>query len=497
MSYSSLADFVEELERDGQLLRIRAEVDADLEIAEITQRISREQGPALLFERVAGQRLPVLTNLLAGTERIALALGVDSVAEIGDRLSQSSSDGDAATGGNRAGWWRRTFGYSNGAGAASDQFEPKLVKTGHCQQVVRLASDVNLAELPALRSWPGETCRSIRAGRLHTVSPESERRSAESISLGILDARRLSLLWGPHDTARAHFEEHKARGTKMPLAITLGGDPVGAIATMAPWAAEVDLYRWTGAWRGRPVELVRCRSHELRVPADAELVIEGVVDPAAEFPPGPTLAAHSGYLHTFDAAPVMHVTAITHRANPIFPALVLGPPPHELSQRVEIAEQLLLPYLQQAATEITELALLESSPAGSVAVVAVRKSYAGQARKVAAAVWGLAPALAVKVIVLVDAGVDPHDAPQVWQRVAANTHPERDFFFADGPSGVMDHAAPRLTLGSRVAIDATEKLAGEHSRAWPARAAACEETAEKVARRWQEYGLDRALAARF
>ncbi|MBX3413379.1 MAG: UbiD family decarboxylase [Pirellulales bacterium] len=497
MSYSSLADFVEELERDGLLLRIRAEVDADLEIAEITQRIARERGPALLFERVAGQRLPVLTNLLAGSERLIQALGVESVAEIGARLRQSAAEGEATAAGGRVGWWRRTFGSSNGAGAAGDPFEPKLVKTGHCQQVVRLATDVNLAELPALRAWPGESCRSIRTGRLHTVSPETERRTTEEIAVGLLDARRLTLLWGPHDAARAHYQEHQARGTKMSLAITLGGDPLGSLVVSAPWASEIDLYRWMGAWRGRPVEMVRCRSHELRVPADVELVLEGIVDPAAELVPGPTLATPSGYLHTYDAAPVMHVTAITHRANPLFPALVLGSPPHELTQRAEVTEQLLLPYLQYVAAEIADVALLEHSPSGHVAVVAICKSYPGQTRKVAAALWGLAPAFAAKVVILVDADIDPHQAALVWQRVAANTHPERDFFFAEGPTGVMDHAATRLTLGSSVAIDATAKLAGEHPRAWPSRAASCEDTAERVARRWQEYGLERALAARY
>lgn len=495
MSYSSLADFVEELERDGLLLRVRAEVDAELEIAEISQRVAREAGPALLFERVRGQRLPVLTNLLASSQRILRALGIDSVSELGRRLIAPATNSESNGGASRAGWWRRAFSSTAASATSTDSFEPKLVKTGLCQQVVRLASDVNLAELPALRLWPGESCRSIRAGRLHTLSPETERRAVEDIALAVLDARRLAILWGPHDTARAHFEEHRARGTKMPLAVTLGGDPLYALASLAPWSGEVDPYRWAGSWRSRPVELVRGRTQDLRVPADAEIVVEGVVDPAAALEPGPTIVAPSGYYHTFGEVPVMQVTGITHRANPIFPAVVLGTPPHELSLRSEVAEQLTLPYVQSAASEVVDLALADDTGTGQVAIVAFQKAYAGQARKVASAIWGLAPALSIKVLVLVDASVDPRQTSQVWHRVAANTHPVRDFFFAEGPCGVMDHAAPRLTLGSMVAIDATDKLAGEHPRPWPEVARAGEETIEMVARRWQEYGLNQTSRA--
>lgn len=487
MSHSTLSDFLSELQDDGELRRVHVEVDPVLEAAEIVDRLCKLPGggPAVLFERVRGSNMPLVVNLLGSQQRICRALGVKAFDQVSKRAAGSFKAENAS------GWLQRL----KLAPPKSDAppTAPQTIKTGPCQQVVKIGRDVDLEEFPALRQWPGDAARFLTGGQVFSKLPSSLERSLETFPLQILGRNTLGVHWNLHHAAFQSLAEHRARGTQAPLAVSFGGPPVLHFLTAAPVPPKVDKLTYGGALCGRPLELVKCRQIDLEVPAQAEIVLEGYIDPTQPLEPGGPFGLATGFYSAPEEVAVFHVTAVTHRSNPLLTASLAGKPPMEDFWISQAHEALLLPWIQLAAPEVVDFHVPRSGAQGNLCFVSIRKTYPQQARKTMQAIWSLERTMFSKIVVVVDEHVDIRDRDQVWFYVGANVHPGRDVAFHEGPAAPADHAAPVRGIGHKMGIDATRKLPEEgHARDWPAELAMSGEIKELVSGRWAEYklGLD-------
>jgi 4-hydroxy-3-polyprenylbenzoate decarboxylase len=494
-----MSDFLEKLLAAGQLARVAVEVDPHLEAAELTRRVATENGPALLLDRVQGQKSPLATNLFGTPERLCLALGIDHLDELAarlDRLTQSTSQN----------WLQRLR--STTEPAAHEKYQPRVVKSGQCQQVVRLGRDIQLQDLPAIQCWPQETGRTLSAALAITVDPVTKVRSASLCRLQVIGNDRVAIVDdGTSALARA-AEAAATANERLPVAFMLGDDPTFLLAGALPLRLDVDGLLLCGLLRDRPLALVKARTQPLDVPADADLIIEGFIEaPGAlvEAPTNPlnrgpnaaeprtlTIVAAglgNGHYGQPQAALCVQLTALTQRSNPIVPSLVYGQPYGDLATLQFAIERMLFPHVRGAVRELVDFSLPAVGGQHGFAVLAIQKSAPHQARKVASAVWGLDFLASTKCVVIVDAQVDVHDAASVLAEIAANVHPARDVFFHQGPGDPCDHAAPTSGLGHAMGIDATRKLPGEHPTSWPQRLASDANVAQLVQSRWAEYGL--------
>ncbi len=446
----NLAEFIDRLSRSGQLRRIACEVDAELEIAAITRRVAHDAGPALMFENVRGHRTPVVTNLLGTEDRIRLALGITN-------LDDAAKPTTEATGG----WLDKLRGKS-----PAETSQPNLVRAAPCQQVVKLGRDVDLAEWPALRLWPAETARSITAGVLVIGD---EMRSATAV---VLDRAQLGIV------------AHSNLNDRTPATLVLGGEPALAVVA-SPAARLLAGFDLASQWRKRGPDMVRCRTHDLLVPAEAEIVIEGFLESAAIT--APPLADETGYYSPTTSLHAMEVTAVTHRTNPMFPAVVVSAPPNETSVVRGVISRWLRPMIEQAVPELVDYNLVTSAASGQFTVLSIRKRYAGQGRKVLAACWGAEVLMATKFVVVVDEDVNVTDVAAVLRAVGTHADPERDTVVWQGPTTVGNTQS--ASTAAHLGIDATAKLPGEGAATSPLPLLDDPAMAELVAGRWKEYGL--------
>jgi 4-hydroxy-3-polyprenylbenzoate decarboxylase len=481
MPYFLLAQFLEELHQSGELARVDATVDPELEAAEITRRVARREGPALLFTSVRNQELPVLTNLLGTDERIRLALGVSNLEDLAVRMAELADPSEPERWFERLGAWPSRNAVGN--------LLPKSVKTGPSQQVIRIGSDVDLRELPVLRCQSAEAGPIMSAGLVVGADDESGGRVVERHELRVLAHDRLALCWSTHNELARLAAAYRQRDLPMPLAVVLGDDPAGLLAAMAPLPVQADACAVAGLLRGRPRELIRCRTIDLRVPADAEIIVEGELDPAEPPVDAGQVATWGDHNRPVLAAPVLRVTAITHRSNPIYQSIVPGGPPDEFCVIRRVLMRIFLPLVRTAIPDLVDCHFPMAGAARHLAFVSLRKSYAGQARRAAHAIWGWRPLMFAKLLVLVDEDVDVRRPDQVLAAVAAHADLGRDVLFCQGPPDPWDPAADHGGLGHRMAIDATVKLAPER-RGRPSAAAPPEsEIVRLVTERWPEYGL--------
>ena len=478
MSYACLGDFLEELGRRGELVRVATAVEAVLEAAEVSRQAARRTGNAFLFTSTRGYNIPCATEILATERRICLALGVATLDETAAKIEALLDPGEPE------GWFERlkTVPTRNLLG----RLPPRLVKTGRCQQVVLLGGDVDLARLPVLQSWPEESGRTITAGQCFMADARSGRRFVGRYDLTVLDANRLAVHWAAHEPPARLLEEYARRREPMPVAIVLGGDPAGLLAAMAPLPASVDACAVAGLLRDRPVELVACRSVALHVPAEAEIVIEGTIEPGEPPVTSGLLSTPLGHYAAAGPAPVIHVTALTHRPNPVFPAMVHGPPPNEFTAISRAMQRVFLPMTRLGIPELVDCNLPDHGGARQIAFASIRKTHAGQAHRVAQALWGLPWITFAKLLVIVDEDVDVHDAARVWAAVASNMDPGRDVLVEQGPPDPWDPATPPGALGRRLGIDATTKLPGE-SAARSRPVVMSDEIHQLVRGRWAQY----------
>lgn len=484
MPYRCLADFLEELSHSGGLTRIENEVDPVAEIVQTTRTTALSGGPAVLFADVKGHDLPVLTNLLATEDRICRALGVGSLDEVTERIGRLL---DVST---PEGWFERLKGGLQPATIGS--VIPRVVKSAACQQIVRLGSDIDLSELPLLgcgasvspavlrrgtEGVAGNSAntldggspslssvpfpRAITSAVVFSAEPDSRRPVAGRFDIEQIDATRLAVCWAAHDELARLLGEYRARDQQMPLAVIIGGDPAFLLAASAPLPSGGDVCAVAGLLRQKPLDVVACRGVDLMTPAEAEIVLEGFVDPSQPPVTAGPLCGPTGHATLPLPASVLHVTAMTQRANPIYTAMVPGRPPHEAVAVTRAMQRVFLPLTRLAMPELVDYDMPEFGAARHWAAVSIRKTYAGQGRRAAHAAWGLHPMMFAKMLVVVDDDVDVHDHQAVLAAVASNVNPARDIMSEQGPPDPFDPAATPGILGQKMGIDATRKVASE------------------------------------
>jgi len=480
MAYESLGAFVRALRGAGELATIEAPVDPRLEIAEITDRVVKAGGPALLFRNVRGSRFPVLTNQFGTQRRAALAFGATSLAEVEQRLRRTI---DLAIPDSLNG----KLGRLASLAAAGASAIPRRVKgKAPSQQVVMDPPD--LTALPVLTTWPLDGGPFITLPLVFTRDPDTRRPNVGMYRVQIYDATTTGMHWQRHKHGRAHADRW---GRKIPVAIAVGGDPALTYAATAPLPPIVDELAFAGFLRGAPIRVTKALTVDLDVPADADFVIEGWVDNEDLRVEGP-FGDHTGVYSAADLYPTLHVSAITHRKDAIWGATVVGKPPMEDAWLGKATERIFLPLLQAVVPEIVDYNLPVEGGFHNLAIVAVKKSYPGQAKKVMNALWGLGHMMMLtRCLVVVDHDVDVHDVRGVVWNVLNNIDASRDLVIMPGPVDDLDHAGSYdLALGHKLGIDATRKGASEgYQRDWPAEIRMDETTRNAVTRRWKEFGL--------
>ncbi len=481
MAYSDLRDFILRLEREGELVRIKERISRDLEITEIADRTVKSGGPALLFENVEGSGLPVLINHFGSARRMSMALGVEHLDDVGneiDSLMRSEPPGS---------FIEKLMMLPRLAKLASAF--PRTVKSAPCQEVVKQGADASLDELPILKCWPGDGGRFVTLPMVFTKDPETGKRNVGMYRMHVYDCRTTGMHWHIHKVGARHYAEYERRNQRMEVAVALGGDPAITYAATAPLPEDFDEMIFAGFLRKAPVEMVRCKTVDVEAPAHSEIVLEGYVDPHERRIEGP-FGDHTGYYSPADEYPVFHLTAITHRRDPVYPATIVGKPPMEDCFLGKATERIFLPLVKSQLPEIVDMNLPVEGIFHNLAFVSIRKRYPMHAQKVINALWGLGQMMLTKVIVVFDEDVDVQNLSEVLWRLGSNIDPRRDITFSQGPVDVLDHAAPQALYGSKMGIDATKKIAGEnHHREWPEDIIMSPEVVEKIDGIWGKLGI--------
>ena len=485
MKYRDLREFVALLEERGELRRVSAPVSADLEITEISDRMVKSGGPALLFENVEGHSAPLLINLFGTHKRVALALGVEDVEELADRVRKLL----ALSQGPPSGIGGKMRALGELVGLARSQ--PKTVRRAPCQEVVLTDDDVDIYSMPVIRCWPLDAAPFITLPLVITRDPESGRRNVGMYRMQVYDRRTTGMHWQTHKVAARHDRRAQESGVeRMEVAVAIGADPTTMWTGSMPLPPDMDELAVAGVIRGEPVEVVKCKTVDLEVPAHAEYVLEGYVVPGETRDEGP-FGDHTGYYSPPEPYPIFHVTALTRRREPIYPTTMVGRPPSEDFFMGKAAERAMLPILQMALPEVADINMPAEGIFHNLVLVSIRKEYPGHARKVMHALWGIGLMMLAKTIVVVDHYVDVQNLSEVGWRVTNNINPATDVIFTDGPIDDLDHATPTPRFGSKMGIDATAKSVGEggRTREWPPDIVMDEAVRRLVDRRWKEYGL--------
>jgi 4-hydroxy-3-polyprenylbenzoate decarboxylase len=487
MTYRNLRDFIRVLEQQGELMRIQAPVDPELEITEITDRISKgpaEKNKALLFENVKGSSMPVLINAFGSAKRMALALGVADLDDLNHNLAKVID-------------LRLPRGLGAALGRAGDVLDvlrsvglkPKIVTQAPVQEVV-ITDAPSLTRLPILKCWPLDGGRYITLMQVITRDPATSVRNVGMYRLQVRHEHTLMMHWQRHKGGAEHERVAvENRKPTIPCAIALGGDPASMWCSSAPLPPNIDEYLLAGYLRGKPVEFVKCVTQPIEAPAQAEIVIEGYVDPNEHEIEGP-FGDHTGYYTPADRFPVFHVTAITQRKDAIYPTTVVGIPPMEDYWMGKATERLFLPLLRLFLGEVVDYNMPAEGVFHNLVIVSIKKRFPGHAQKVMFGIWGLGLLMLSKAIVVVDHDVNVHDLGEVAWRVLGNVDWKRDVTLVEGAVDQLDHSAQRDSFGGKIGIDATTKGPGDnHSRGWPAQVSMDEAIKALVTRRWKEYGL--------
>lgn len=519
MAYTDLRDYIAALERAGELKRIAAEVDPRLEITEVTDRVSKRGGPALLFENPTGYRgHPLLINQFGSRRRMQLALEVGHADEVAARIRKFLDLKPAP------GLMDKLKMLPLLAEAAA--FFPKSVKSGLCQEVVR-DHDFSVLEFPILQCWPEDGGRYITLPCVFTRDPRTGRRNVGMYRLQVFDGKTLGMHWQIHKHGAEHMRDHLRRAApetatdifgrahgleserrsdadsntdaqptggpppagKIDVAVALGCDPATTFSAILPAPPGVDELMLAGFLRQKPVELVKCRTVDLEVPATAEIVLEGTVDLAERRREGP-FGDHTGFYSLADDYPVLRLNCVTHRRNPIYATTIVGKPPMEDGWMGEAVGRIFLPLMQLQFPEIVDMHMPLEGVFHNLMLVSIRKSYPGHARKIMNGIWGLGQAMFTKCIIVVDEDVDVQNVPDVALKALNHIDPERDIQFTLGPVDALDHASRLPNFGSKMGVDATRKWPNEgFLRPWPKEILMDQATQRRVDQLWSALGL--------
>ncbi|MBS3907153.1 MAG: menaquinone biosynthesis decarboxylase [Syntrophaceae bacterium] len=479
MVIRDLNQFIELLEREGELKRISVPLSPVLEISEITDRVSKKGGPALLFEKVEGHCFPVVTNLFGSEKRMRLCLGGRSPDEVGRELKNFLEMEPPDT------LWKSIKALPRLHQLS--KFFPRKVEKAPCQEVVLKEPDITL--LPTLQCWPEDGGRFITFPVVITKDPETGKRNVGMYRLQIFDSKTLGVHWHPQKGGAQHLRIAERRGGRLEVAVALGPDPAALYSATAPLPEGMDEFLFAGFLRGEPVEMVKCATLPLEVPGCSQFVIEGYIEPGEKRMEGP-FGDHTGFYSLPDLYPVMHVTALTHRKDAIYPATVVGIPPMEDLYLGGATERIFLPLIRMQVPEIIDIHMPVEGVFHNLVFVSIDKRYPGHARKIGYGLWGMGQMMFSKMIVVFDGDVDVQNLSQCLWVLGANIDPQRDVFFSEGPVDALDHASRLPHYGSKMGIDATKKWPEEgFHRPWPKRIEMDQVIKKRVDDLWKSLGL--------
>jgi 4-hydroxy-3-polyprenylbenzoate decarboxylase len=478
VAYSSYREFTTALERAGELKRVAVPVASELEITEMADREMKRPGggKALLFEKptIDGvvSSFPLAINTMGSQRRMALALGVDKIDELAQQMQlilKAKPPTDL-----RSAWSLLRQGID------LLHARPKRVKDGPCKEVIhrfqeprtvnaaqRAGDHPTILDLPILKCWPQDGGRFITLPNVHTRDPDTGERNVGMYRMQVYDPETTGMHWQVHKVGARHGKRYYQRGERMPVAVTLGGDPAYTFAATAPLPDGLDEILFAGFVRKKSVQLLKCETVDLEVPADVDVVLEGYVLPGETRPEGP-FGDHTGFYTPLDDYPVFHLTAITHRRDALYPATIVGIPPMEDFYMGDASVRIFLPVLRMNFPEIVDIALPAEGVFHNLVFVSIRKQYPWQAYKIMHGLWGMGQMMFSKYIVVVDEDCDVHETSEVLFRLCANTDPARDTTFVKSPCDALDHAPSVANMGSHMGIDATRKMSEEgYGREWP------------------------------
>ncbi len=482
MVFKDLREFLKVLEKENELIKVKHKVSPILEITEIADRMMKMPGggKALLFENVEGyENIPVLINAFGSEKRMKLALGVNNFEDIGWKLYRILKPEIPNS-------FLDKIKRLPELKKLNDAL-PKTVKSGKSQEVVKEKDEINVFDFPVLKCWPKDGGRFITLPIVISKDPENGIRNVGMYRIQLLDKDKVIVHWQIHKGGSHHFWKAKQMGIKIPVAIAIGADPVVTYCASAPLPEDVDEFLFAGIIREKPVELVKCKTVDLEVPADTEIVIEGYVDPSEPLVDEGPFGDHTGFYTPVDKYPQMHITAITHRKDPIYQTTIVGKPPMEDGWMGKATERIFLPLVKFNLPEVVDYNLPISGCFHNFCFVSIKKRYPGHARKIINALWGMGQMMFEKNIVVFDDWVDVQSIDEVLWIWGNNADPSRDVIIQQGVIDVLDHSTNYPGFGGKMGIDATSKMKEEgYLREWPEVATIPEEIKRKVDKIWED-----------
>ena len=481
MAFDNLREHISAVEARGELFRVKEKVSPILEITEWADRAVKKKGPALFFENVEGSSMPVVTNLFGTLERTALALGVKDLDAIGREIRELLHQRPPETLVEKLKMVPLLMKIAG--------YPPKKVSSAPCQEVVFTGDKVDLGILPALKCWPEDGGRYLTLTNVFTRDPKGLP-NCGMYRVQIYDKNTAAMHWHMHHDGARHFREFEKLNQRMPVAVAIGGDPAVVYSATAPMPPGIDEMFLAGFLRKKAVEMVPCVSQpDLHVPAEAEIIVEGYLQPGERRREGP-FGDHTGFYSLADDYPVFHITAITHRKNPIYQTIVVGTPPMEDTYLGKATERIFLPFLQLTLPEIVDYNLPEFGVFHNWAFFSIKKTYPQHARKLMHAIWGLGQIMFTKMIVVVDENVNVQNQDEVLFHVGANCDFSRDVEIVKGPTDILDHASSHYGWTGKIGFDATKKWKDEgFDREWPNYITMDSDVKKKVAERMKALGL--------
>ncbi|HEY9399576.1 MAG TPA: menaquinone biosynthesis decarboxylase [Nitrososphaeraceae archaeon] len=482
MYFENLREYVESLEKAGQLSRIRAKVSVDLEIAEILRRVMyKDEGPAILFENVEGYKIPVLGNAFGSLKRLKMALDLENFEEIGERMT-------ALTKLKIPHGILSKFKMLPKLSEISD-YAPKSTSSGPVTENIE-TSNPTLDTLPIIKSFPKDSGRFITFGITVSKNPETQIRNMGVYRLQVISSKKAIMHWQIHKRGALHYQMNKENMQKTEVAIVIGADPATVFSAIAPVPEGLDKFLFAGITRKKGMDLVKCRTVDIEVPASAEIVLEGYVDPSELNIEGP-FGDHTGYYTPPEPFPTFTLTCMMMRNNPIYLTTVVGKPILEDAYIGKVIERSFLPLVKLFQPEVVDFSMPAAGWFQGLAIVSIKKRYPGQAKKVMMGLWGMGQLSLTKILIVVDADINVHDMNDVIWAVTTRSDPKRDtMLIENAPTDTLDPASPFLNLGSKMGIDATKKTKEEgYDRPVQEEALPDESTDNLVTKKWKEYGL--------
>lgn len=487
MKYKDLRDFIKQLEKKGELVRVKKEVDTYLEMTEIADRTLRAGGPAILFENPKGSDIPVLANLFGTPKRVAMGMGQEDVSALRDvgKTLAFLKEPEPPAGLKDA--WQKLPVFKQVL-----NLSPKEVKKADCQQVVLEGAEVDLTKLPIQHCWPGDVAPLVTWGLTVTRGPNKPRQNLGIYRQQLLGPNKLIMRWLSHRGGALDFEEFKKSnpGEKYPVAVALGADPATILGAVTPVPDTLSEYGFAGLLRGEKTEVVKCISSDLQVPASAEFVLEGYLDPDETAPEGP-YGDHTGYYNEVETFPVFTVTHITHKKKPIYHSTYTGRPPDEPAILGVALNEVFVPIIQKQFPEIVDFYLPPEGCSYRMAVVTMKKQYPGHAKRVMMGVWSfLRQFMYTKFVIVCDDDVDARNWEDVMWAITTRMDPARDTVMIENtPIDYLDFASPVSGLGSKMGLDATNKWAGETDREWGEPIVMDDKVKQRVDEIWDDLGI--------